>query len=1552
MRCGCNPPAVANTPMIYGGPNTVLRTLRGGVVAVGLADGTRRVARRRVLACLACVLLVGLVGRAPTASATTRAPTASASATTRAYQSPLTTNPFAVGNAAGFGVDPNTSPAPPTRYEEAVLADKPTLYLPLTETGGTTAFDHSGNGLDGTYDLGVTHEGSGPLLDEPNTAVFGGGEVVAQSGDMLPSGSEPRTLEFWVHDVGTEKLTLARYGNVEGGHGFAVTLYGETLIVEAGGHTVSATTLDGFGHWCCDSTGWHMLDVTYDGENVDIYQDGQLLGGGVLGKAETETPGQGLRLNASYSACCGGAAPYGLGEAAIYPAALTPEQVGAHWSAGASPQEEPECAPTPSGPYPKAVLQDSPLVYYRMGEKSNYPTDRVAFDSSGHCYNGTFDLGASAGAGALTGDEDSAIFGGGQVVFQSGDKLPSGSAPRTLEFWVHDVGTEKLTLARYGNVEGGHGFAVTLYGETLVVEAGGHTVSATTLDGFGHWCCDSTGWHMVDVTYDGEKVDIYQDGQLIESKPLGGEAETEVPGQGLRFAASYSACCGGAAPYGFDEAAIYPSALSSARIVAHWEAASQPPAGFAVIAGTTNGGAGRIQACPTSGAACIVAPHPIDASGSFHMLVPQGQYVVTIFPPPGLSLAPKVIGPLTVPPSIANLTANFETPGTLPEGVSFFSGSRGLQHNTTPFVLNGEPSTLTIEGCKNGSGLVYVQGVNTSSGQYETRVFPLAETPAGSGTYIAQIAPLAPIHSVGAMDPQIACPTSTKMLPNGGSPSGGTKVILSGSGLEGATGVRFGSTPASSFTVTSDKLVLATAPPGTGVVPVTIVTPGGPVAAGNFNYFAVTGLSATAGPTTGGNTITIKGTGFNEVGGVEFGLMPAQSFKVVNESEITAEVPLGLGTVDVQVVNGSAASQQSAATQYTYEKGPAGSQTIVEPPSGGDTALELLAGQTAAYCSQNNCTALGYGVLAQSADQTGALAASSPAADESPGITPTDWQAIVNNGISDAVLLGCALAGPVSETVCSAIGVGLAIAGAWITLDTILKENHKCLHIGPIGIIGCDFWIDPSGTVIDTTGNAIAGATVTLLGQLAGEPFAPVPALSGAIQPAENPETTGASGEFDWDALAGTYKVEATAPGCYQPGNAGEPNVFTSPFLLPPPAVGLTLTLECPGSKPVTPAVTTLFPASGPSAGGNTVVIGGENLAGTVAVRFGGKLATYIKVLSSYAVAAVAPAGTSTTNVTVTTPGGTSTTGEATAYSYLTPASTPEGPVISSVSPESGAMGGGTVITIKGSHLDNVLGVSFGSTSSSHVIPVSPTEVQALAPASAFPLRVDVSVTTPTGTSQPTLADSFTYGTPPPPPATTVTLTASPSPATVVQSVNLTALVAPTDGGGSVAFYADGSATPLANCGAQALTTAAAGYQATCSTAALAIGGHTLKAVYSGDASYAESSGTTSISVTHTAEEEAKTKAEEEASRKGKESGSGGSSSGGGSGGGGGSQGGGGGGATARVGVEGSTTRKAPSAKCKVVHVKVKHSKKTKSRRVCPKPKPKKHARSKRKHGH
>ena len=139
--------------------------------------------RRCALVCLLLALVAGLGPRVPAAMAGTRAD-----------QSPLTSNPFTVGDVASLSAGPSTSPAPPTRYEEAVLADKPTLYLPLTETGGITAYDHSGNGLDGTYDLGVTHEGSGPLLDEPNTAVFGAARSSPRAGTSCLS---VRNREHW-----------------------------------------------------------------------------------------------------------------------------------------------------------------------------------------------------------------------------------------------------------------------------------------------------------------------------------------------------------------------------------------------------------------------------------------------------------------------------------------------------------------------------------------------------------------------------------------------------------------------------------------------------------------------------------------------------------------------------------------------------------------------------------------------------------------------------------------------------------------------------------------------------------------------------------------------------------------------------------------------------------------------------------------------------------------------------------------------------------------------------------------------------------------------------------------------------------------------------------------------------------------------------------------------------------------------------------------------------------------------------------------------------------
>lgn len=88
---------------------------------------------------------------------------------------------------------------------------------------------------------------------------------------------------------------------------------------------------------------------------------------------------------------------------------------------------------------------------------------------------------------------------------------------------------------------------------------------------------------------------------------------------------------------------------------------------------------------------------------------------------------------------------------------------------------------------------------------------------------------------------------------------------------------------------------------------------------------------------------------------------------------------------------------------------------------------------------------------------------------------------------------------------------------------------------------------------------------------------------------------------------------------------------------------------------------------------------------------------------------------------------------------------------------------------------------------------------------------------------------------------TTTSVTVAPSPSGYSQPVTLTATVSPSDGGGSVSFDANGTA--IAGCSAQPLTATASGYTATCTTTTLPLGDVVVTAAYSGDTSYAASSG-------------------------------------------------------------------------------------------------------------
>ncbi len=175
-------------------------------------------------------------------------------------------------------------------------------------------------------------------------------------------------------------------------------------------------------------------------------------------------------------------------------------------------------------------------------------------------------------------------------------------------------------------------------------------------------------------------------------------------------------------------------------------------------------------------------------------------------------------------------------------------------------------------------------------------------------------------------------------------------------------------------------------------------------------------------------------------------------------------------------------------------------------------------------------------------------------------------------------------------------------------------------------------------------------------------------------------------------------------------------------------------------AAPAVPTVTSVTPADGPTTGGTAVVITGSGFTGASSVSFGGT-SVVPTVDSDTQISVSSPQGTGVVDVTVVAPGGTSAATPASQFTYTTP---PAAPTVTGISPASGPDTGGTAVTISGTGFTGATSVSFGGASAKYAI-VSDTEIMATSPASATDGPVDVTVTTPAGTSAPVQADQFSY---------------------------------------------------------------------------------------------------------------------------------------------------------------------------------------------------------------
>jgi hypothetical protein len=236
------------------------------------------------------------------------------------------------------------------------------------------------------------------------------------------------------------------------------------------------------------------------------------------------------------------------------------------------------------------------------------------------------------------------------------------------------------------------------------------------------------------------------------------------------------------------------------------------------------------------------------------------------------------------------------------------------------------------------------------------------------------------------------------------------------------------------------------------------------------------------------------------------------------------------------------------------------------------------------------------------------------------------------------------------------------------------------------------------GTTVTITGTGFAGATAVRFDNTPAVSFTVVsPTTITATTPAHEP---------------GGVNVRVTTPR----GTAAGFSLFT--YVTP------------------RPTVFSVSPGRGPTAGGTNVTITGSNFTGATRVVFGDTPAPNFTVVNATTIAATAPPhAVGTVGVRVVTASGSSTaTGM---FTYVASSQA----TITSLSPNSGPIAGGTSVTIRGTRFTGASVVTFGGSSATFTV-VNATTIAAVTPAHAEG-AVNVRVTTPAGVAR--APSAFTY---------------------------------------------------------------------------------------------------------------------------------------------------------------------------------------------------------------
>lgn len=766
---------------------------------------------------------------------------------------------------------------------------------------------------------------------------------------------------------------------------------------------------------------------------------------------------------------------------------------------------------------------------------------------------------------------------------------------------------------------------------------------------------------------------------------------------------------------------------------------------------------------------------------------------------PSFSVVNDTTIAVTSPPGSGAVSITVTTPSrgaSNPSSTQFYyiPAVSGISPTSGP-ATGGTLVNITGTGFTSVTGVKF--GGNTASYTFVSDTQITATAPAGSGVADVIITTAGGANQTSPVAQFYYIPVVSGISPASGPIVGGATVTITGKGLTGATEVKFGSAAATILSNT-DTLITATAPPGSGVVDVTVITPGGtsvPSTADQFSYLpVVSSISPNYGPLDGETQVTISGSGFTGASAVNFGAKPAISFTIVSDTQITATAPAGNGWVDVTVTTAGCTSATGAGDRFYYPPA-VSSLSLHEGPAEGGTVITItgtgfinVTGVWFGNIKAKNYTVNNDTKITATAPKWGGIVhvyvttegGTSPATDNDlftfiPGISlfsvpdPPYGKSGPATGGTKVEIYGYGI-GYVRD---EATAQRILITPTAVYFGTTPATNVSAPYAYPGYIYA---YAPPGCGVVDVTVVTAYGTTAVN----ANAKFKYIPILN-SISTTGGPAAGGTEVTING---AGFTSDSAVKFGATAVANVTYISDKQIKAISPPGSGKVDITVITPGGTSAAgikftygPTVNGISPSIGPQAGGTSVTITGSDFTGATAVKFGSANSTGFTVNSDTSITATVPAGSGMAHVTVTTPAGTSPANSNDQY-YYAPI-----PTVTGLSPAFGPEAGGKTLAISGFGFTGTTAVQFGDKPALNFTVDNDTRITATSPAGTG--TVDVIITTPGGISVVGASAKFAYNELAPPHFDL----ASPGPYNNAQRVSITC---DTDGA-SIRYTTDGN---------------------------------------------------------------------------------------------------------------------------------------------------------------